>query len=445
MKTNICMIMISASAIILSAGCSKYFFVDKANIDGPWMGTAKYPYKTIQEGLNATREGLGDVVWVKSGVYLENVTMKRGTKLYHSTGSITSLIQGSASHPTVVTKGGNRIRGFTIEGGTAGIQLDLGSALAGNPATYNYFTDCEIKSPQGVVVKTPSNLTFGNGVRKTAKVHIADNWFRPTVKGGTGIDVALTGPKTGKLSISLKVKDNVLQEQFTGISVEATGQGPNPGGKVRAQVIGYIENNLIIKNAGTGIRLYSKNFASAAPAIFNNTIADNGLHGVLGEADSGPDGDGSTHPMVTNNIITGNKGLGYYESGPKTSAADLTHNLFFQNSQGHYYDHDTDKFIYSEAELNKPIVNKKVVFYCGLGNIVADPKYAAGAFWWKGMNHSIDPASKFFLSQGKSVKSPAVDSGFGSAANAELDNRTTRMDFAFDTGTVDRGFHYRKP
>jgi hypothetical protein len=55
------------------------------------------------------------------------------------------------------------------------------------------------------------------------------------------------------------------------------------------------------------------------------------------------------------------------------------------------------------------------------------------------------PAGSYYLSQiaaGQRVDSPCVDTGSGTAGEAELNTRTTQATEAGDTGTVDRGYHY---
>ena len=70
--------------------------------------------------------------------------------------------------------------------------------------------------------------------------------------------------------------------------------------------------------------------------------------------------------------------------------------------------------------------------YPGIGNLDGDPLFAGG------------PAHDYYLSQvasGQAADSPCVDAGSDSAANFGLDALTTRTDQAFDTGTVDMGYH----
>ena len=46
---------------------TKTIYVDDDNVDGPWDGSAEYPYQTIRDGVNASSDG--DTVFVRSGTY----------------------------------------------------------------------------------------------------------------------------------------------------------------------------------------------------------------------------------------------------------------------------------------------------------------------------------------------------------------------------------------
>lgn len=431
-------ILITIAVELLISGCYETIYVDQRNTAGPWDGTADHPYKTIQEGLNAAEPT--DTVKVYGGrLYSENVFMKRGVVLEAWEGTGEPLIVGAVDSPTIWAMGDNTISGFIIEGGTAGIRLDLGTALSNIEETTNVVRDCRIRGThRGIEVKTLPNLVFDSSTRKIAYVSIIHNWLRGL--DGDGINFELLGPSTGQLQISLDIRDNVLQEMFTGISLKVRGEGPNPDGIVRASYAGYISNNLIFEGVH-GIHLQSENLGSADPFIFNNTIAKNVHHGISAHAEPGPDGDASTHPHVSRNIIVYNGGYGYQEFDSKTSARVLSHNLFYMNNRGHYNDYDTDTVINSQSGLNTPIVNNKVVFYGGSGNLVADPLFVEGEFRWKDIT-SFGGAHAFFLNQNAVITSPAVDAGDISVQDAGLETRTTSTDFTFDTGVVDIGFHY---
>ena len=240
------------------------------------------------------------------------------------------------------------------------------------------------------------------------------------------------------------IEDNIIWDKSTGIALSANGQGPNPGGSVRADIIGEVANNLLYGSGLSGIRMDSENLGNASLLVFGNSVVHGGGHAIVATAKAGPDGDASTNPNVTNNILAHNKGYGYLEFTKKTSASDLQNNIFYQNSKGHYEDIDTGKTINSQVDLNKPIVQKKVVFYSGGANLVANPQFEKGTMHWNGKAWVLEKAGEFFLTQKGANKSPGVDGGFGSALDGGVSKKTTSVTYSQDTGKADIGFHYTK-
>ena len=445
MKNLIFGFLLLLGLIILGCNGSntKNIYVDHANTSGPWNGTTQNPYETIQDGLDAAREGHGDRVWVKEGQYRENIILKRNTQLNRYQRETVTVI-GDTRSPTIISRGGNTITGLIIEeGGTSGIEVNLGAILNNQNEIYISVLDCNIRNTnRGIEVITPNNLDFGDGIRKSVYLNIIHNYIHGI--SGDGIKVNLNGPRTGELQISLDIKDNVLQSTFTGIFLRAKGQGPNPNGFVRALYAGYIRNNLIF-DSNNGIDLYSENLGNAAPFILNNTIANNSFNGINVEAKEGPDGRGSSNPSVERNIISGNDRCGYQEFSRYTSARRLNYNIFFQNGGNgvsHYYDSDTEQIITTETGLNTPIIDGKVVFFSGTGNLINNPMFTKGGFPF-GNIINYGKAAEFFLVQEETSKSPAVDGANITAIDANLDNRTTHIDYIFDTDIVDIGFHYK--
>ena len=141
--------------------------------------------------------------------------------------------------------------------------------------------------------------------------------------------------------------------------------------------------------------------------------------------------------------MTGNGGFGIQELTSATSPLEMSHNLFFANDEGQYADFELGRIVNAEADLNSPIIDGRVVFYSGSGNIVADPLLTQGGFRWMGFV-DFGRAGEFFLRQNAEGMSPAVDAGGISAIDAELQSRSTRTDLSNDEGIVDVGFHYRR-
>ncbi|MFQ5774508.1 MAG: hypothetical protein ACE5GS_08335 [Kiloniellaceae bacterium] len=424
-------------------GCTSNKYVDTANTAGPWDGTKQHPFQTVQDGMNA---GCSNWVLVRSGIYGENVTMKRGRRLGAWQAGFPPLITANTG-AVITARGNNTIDGVILSDGSIGVKLDVAAALDSTEETVLRVRNSEFRGlSEGIDVSTPSNADFGAGVRKVVRLIVHHNWFKPM--GGSGLFVNLTGPQTGELQVSLDVRDNVFQQTFTGVTLRAEGQGPNPGGFVRASYAGFISNNLIF-GGHSGISLHAENLGSVGPIISYNTIAEHANHGIVASTDSGPDGAGSAHPSVIGNIFAANgAGAGaaaaYMEFDSRTSAGELSNNLFHDN-ENNYFDFESNSFISSQSGLNTPIVNNQVVFFGGGNNLVADPLFEDGGFPWEGGVISFSGAHRFFLTQSGGTLSPAVDAGNMSAADAGLAERSTRTDLAPDQGTADIGFHYKQP
>ena len=422
----------------------KYVYVDASNKAGPWDGSQAHPFQKIQEGLNHAYSTKYDGVMVSGAVYNENVVMEDGLSLQPVKGTTTVLVQGTASAPTISAKGRNYIGDLLIDGGSVGISVDIGNILNvyDNPMTI--ISSNLIESSNAIQVKSASNFSFAQGAHKKPTVSISGNWIRQgMVAGGTGISVKLTGPKAGELALKMAINDNIIWDKNTCVDFLAKGQGANPGGFVRANITGEIANNLLYGCSFTGVRMESANLGDAAVTVFGNSIIQSG-NAIISVATTGSDGDASTHPNITNNILAFNKGCGYLELTKKTSASDLQNNVFYQNKQGHYADIDTGLTKDTQAGLNTPIVNNQVVFYSGSGNMVTNPQFEKGILHWNDQDWSNEKAGNYFLTSQGSSKSPCIDAGFGSALNGGVSKKTTRTDYGYDTGNADIGFHYTK-
>ncbi len=258
--------------LVLVGGCtSSIIYVDKDNILGPWDGTKTHPYKSIQDGLNVTTADSGDIVEVFDGVYSENVNVKAGTILRKAREETkTVVIIGKKNLPTISASDRSGIADFEVEGGNAGIFVEIKATPSNKNKPWTSIANCRILSENAIWLKTPTTLNFGAGNRRTPKIYISNNWIQQGgYTAGTGIRFDLIGPKTGELSVYLDIVDNIIEHKFTGVSLAAEGQGVNPGNFVRAQFTGYIENNLIIDGT-TGIRLESRNLGSAGSTLFKS-------------------------------------------------------------------------------------------------------------------------------------------------------------------------------
>ncbi len=444
MKIRIVAVLFPLLLGSLLTGCGPGdIYVDK-NATGTPDGSESNPFPTIQQGLDEATARGGGTVYVKGGglFYPENIVMERQNTLRPWPGTTQPLIDGAPGSPTVTMKGWNTIDGFIIEGDNVAIEIDVADELLvlNSPTAFIYIQNCQIRGVHNAIrFETPPSPSFAapNDTR-TVGVFITHNWIRNL--SSDAIRFELDGPSSGILIVGPRIQDNVLQGPFgSGIYLKATGHGPNPPGALRAYYDGFIKNNLIFGGGNSGIQLQAENLGDVSPEIVNNTIANHLLDGIVATATTGPDGVGSAHPILVNNIIVGNGQSGYQEFDPTTSAARLTANLFYQNGAGagtsHYVDAASSVFS-TAAQLN-------AVGSGSGGNLAGnDPLFDAGGFPWFG-TISFEGAHIYFLTQGGATVSPALDTGAGLASDDIFDQRTTRTDFAFDGGTVDIGFHYK--
>jgi parallel beta-helix repeat protein len=196
-----------------------------------------------------------------------------------------------------------------------------------------------------------------------------------------------------------------------------------------------IANNLVYDNVGGGIQVGGacrggdcESVGSRRAVVESNTCYGNGVNGVL--IGSGPGR--STHATVRYNILHVGRGerLPAGENGIQVGS-----NTTFQNHIEGY-----------EAYFNINFEGR----YGGFTPIppsdrIDDPSFVnpAGPDGVLGGSGFADDS--FHLAQraaGQSSDSPALDFSDVSAAEAELDARTTRTDLGPDEGLLDLGFHY---
>ena len=78
-------------------------------------------YKTIQEAVNAANPG--DTIYVKAGIYYENITVDKPISLIGENNTTTIIDGNHTGIRITVTADNVRIQGFTVRNGEAGIFL----------------------------------------------------------------------------------------------------------------------------------------------------------------------------------------------------------------------------------------------------------------------------------------------------------------------------------
>ena len=136
---------------------NRMIYVDDDNIMGPWDGSQEHPYRHINEGVFNAIEG--DIVYVFSGEYHENIVINKTITLYGENRSST-VIDGMYGEFIIHTiEDGVTIEQFTIRNsggfiGNAGIKLD---------SNYNIVNKCTIyRTKTGVYVNETKNNKINN-------------------------------------------------------------------------------------------------------------------------------------------------------------------------------------------------------------------------------------------------------------------------------------------
>ena len=118
-------------------------YVDDDNIAGPWDGTQEYPYRTIQEAIDAAFDGF--TVYVLNGTYQEHVVIDKRISLLGEEKHTTIIDGGGVDDVVTITVPGVKVSGFTVQhSGTqllhAGIKtlsLDSNATIENNILQHN--------------------------------------------------------------------------------------------------------------------------------------------------------------------------------------------------------------------------------------------------------------------------------------------------------------------
>ena len=89
------------------------YYVDDDNTLGPWDGTLEYPYRYIQDGIDAT--GYNDDIFVYSGTYFENVIIDRGITLTGENKETTIIDGKQASNVILISYDQVTVCNFSIQ------------------------------------------------------------------------------------------------------------------------------------------------------------------------------------------------------------------------------------------------------------------------------------------------------------------------------------------
>ena len=166
-------LLLALTSVFTTNNCtasSVTIYVDDSNTDGPWNGTQDYPYRSIQDGINAASSG--DTIYVLSGTYNENIEINENIALQGQYRA-TTVINGEADNKHTVKIYGSissHLNAVSISGFTIRNDVGANNRWAGLYVEYvedGSITDCIIRnSYTGIMVKE-----FNHGIisRNTIK------------------------------------------------------------------------------------------------------------------------------------------------------------------------------------------------------------------------------------------------------------------------------------
>lgn len=250
-------------------------YVDAANVQGPWEGTAQDPFRTIQDGIQNSADG--NVVLVLEGTYQEDVTFARsdftgrfpaaitvrsdgdGDPATYDIAPVTTMIMGTGTSATVsfdLEQGlCSALDGFTVMGG---------SSAYGGGVFCSSFSSPLITNNRIIGNRAETGYGYGGGI-------YCDDDSSPLIR-------------------SNYISANSANEKGGGICCWNGSRA-------------VIENNLIVWNSsnvwGGGIYL-----SYCSPTITNNTIYDN----TASPGDGGGIRCWHSSPAISNTILWQNSG-----------------------------------------------------------------------------------------------------------------------------------------
>ena len=203
-------------------------------------GSASHPYRTITEAINNAKDKTE--IHVAKGEYEENITLRKGVKLFGEDKEKTVIKAKKERNETVSMKNNSTIDGFTIKNGKMGIWIEKDAEAS--------IINCIIKNNDDDGIGIEGGNTKRSNQVSISKTKIKDN-------GWSGIYSA------GERRISI-TDSEISENKKDGIDL-ARG------------VSAWMENNSIRNNRGSGMKLVidQSNFWTK-----KNDIRENGREGI---------------------------------------------------------------------------------------------------------------------------------------------------------------------
>jgi hypothetical protein len=194
----------------------------------------------------------------------------------------------------------------------------------------------------------------------------------------------------------------------------------------------YLMEHCIVTNNGASALYATHQIGTIPPRVFNCLFTGNGNV----DLDGGAIYNNAGSPRIEFCTFAGNRameGAGIYSIFP-ISLPTVTNSILWNNystvgpPQIQNINGATTTVTYTDIDQND-------FSGAGMYNLRSNPLFAI-----------VGMTGFYYLSNtgaGQDSDSPCIDMGNGTAVSHGLDSRTTRTDFAFDTGLADLGFHHK--
>ena len=208
------LVAIASPALTFSSHHDDLYVNAKAS--GMEDGSKEHPYKKIGSAID--KADSNTEIHVSKGEYEENITLKKGIKLFGDDADNTIIKAKKDKWSTVYMKDDSEIDDFTIKGGREGVFVE-------SHAKVNIIS-CKVKynDNDGISIE-------GDGTSKSNQVYVGKSEIRNNGRAG----IYVSGPR--KLVF---MNDDIYDNETDGIDMA--------GG-----VSAYIAKNLVKNNGGSGI------------------------------------------------------------------------------------------------------------------------------------------------------------------------------------------------
>ena len=336
--------LIGMTIIMASPAKAEDYYVDANNGDNvSGSGSQESPWMTISYSL-AQVTGPGVTIHIAPGTYdtvmdgtwyeVFPIYLKDGVSLVGTDKNVTII---DADHTAIVFIGEN-----------IGDQTKISNLTIRNGKSNNYGMS---SFPEGNITVRDSDLIIENNIIEGGKAYfggsgilmvgssctIRNNIIRNCTSGSYGGPIEITNfnPNLKNFSAPL-IQGNLILNNSCGMT-----NGAGAAIVVDDWIDGgepIISNNIIYNTGGHGITVGGGSvFGEFNTTIMNNTIVESDGNGIyLTDFDVGS-------VIIVNNIITDNA-YGIYETKSQSDPEYVKYNLFYNNSNGHYFNEGTQSY-----------------------------------------------------------------------------------------------------